>query len=150
MRSGGTDILRSHGHPVQQQQLEPTSEWRAELRAAFELQRQVAVAASDAHRYREIPMLLSGNCNATIGMLAGLAESHRRVGLLWFDAHGDFNTPETDPFGFLDGQALAMAVNSATLALYDPSCDSDARMNEIALRLLALLADSATPAKGTG
>jgi hypothetical protein len=34
--------------------------------------------------------------------------------------------------------------------LYDPSCDSDGRMNEIALRLLALLADSATPAKGTG
>lgn len=117
MRSGAIDILRSQGHPVEHQQLEPTSEWRAELRTAFELQRQVAVAASDAHRRRQIPMLLSGNCNATIGLLAGLAESHRRVGLVWFDAHGDFNTPETDPFGFLDGQALAMAVGRCWRAL---------------------------------
>jgi arginase len=263
MRSGATDILRSQGHRVQQQQLEPSSEWQAELRTAFELQRQVAIAATEAHRSREIPLLLSGNCNATIGMLAGLADSRCRVGLVWFDAHGDFNTPETDPFGFLDGQALAMAVgrcwraltttvpgftplpeprvllvgarslddaeelalrgseiewltptgvrtrgamraavdrlaaesdvvhihvdldvhdssvgfanawaapdaptaeqvrscigevanrlpiSSATLASYDPSCDSDGRMNQIALRLLALLADSATPAEGT-
>lgn len=58
-----------------------------------------------------MPLLLSGNCSGTIGMLAALsAATSRRVGLVWLDAHGDFNTPDTDPYGFLDGQGLAMVV----------------------------------------
>jgi arginase len=62
-----------------------------------------------------VPLLLSGNCSGTIGMLAALQADQQgtaplRVGLVWLDAHGDFNTPEIDPWGFLDGQGLAMAV----------------------------------------
>ncbi|MGI8881433.1 MAG: hypothetical protein ACR2KJ_13190 [Jatrophihabitans sp.] len=34
----------------------------------------------------------------------------RRVGLVWLDAHGDFNTPDIDTSGFLDGHGLAMAL----------------------------------------
>lgn len=54
--------------------------------------------------------MLSGNCNATLGVLAGLARPGLRLGLVWLDAHGDFNTPELDQSGFLDGQGLAMVV----------------------------------------
>jgi arginase len=54
--------------------------------------------------------MLSGNRNATLGMLAGLAKPGLRLGLVWPDAHGDFNTPELDRSGFLDGQGLAMMV----------------------------------------
>jgi arginase family enzyme len=36
----------------------------------------------------------------------------KRVGLVWLDTHADFNTPEIDPWGFLDGQGLAMTVDS--------------------------------------
>jgi arginase len=42
-----------------------------------------------------------------LGTLAGLRA--KDVGVIWFDAHGDFNTPAISPSGFLDGMALAMA-----------------------------------------
>ncbi|UNX56201.1 arginase family protein [Georgenia sp. TF02-10] len=110
-RAGAGDRLRARGHSVCEQQLDPTPEWRAELKTAFELHRQIAAAARSAHHEGRVPLLLSGNCSGTIGMLAALsAATSRRVGLVWLDAHGDFNTPDTDPYGFLDGQGLAMVV----------------------------------------
>jgi arginase len=117
-RAGAADRLRARGHIVSEQQLAPTSPWQAELQTAFELHRQIAAAADAAHRVGRVPLLMSGNCNGTIGMLAGLTTSRtQRVGLVWFDAHGDFNTPDTDPHGFLDGHALAMAVGRCWRAM---------------------------------
>jgi len=43
-------------------------------------------------------------------VLAGLSQAGRRIGLVWLDAHGDLNTPETTSTGFLDGQGLAMVL----------------------------------------
>ena len=58
------------------------------------------------------PISIAGDCCSTIGMLAGL----RYVGLdpilIWFDAHGDFNTWQTTPSGFLGGMPLAMLVGT--------------------------------------
>ena len=100
---------------MREQEVEPTTPWRAELRTAFELYQQIATRATSALREGRVPLLLSGNCSGTIGMLAAVQSDHqgtgpRRVGLVWLDAHGDFNTPDIDPWGFLDGQGLAMAV----------------------------------------
>ena len=55
---------------------------------------------------------LLGNCNALMGMLGGYQNSDpsgepRRVGLVWIDAHGDFNTPETTLSGMLGGMPVA-------------------------------------------
>jgi arginase len=110
LRAGAADALRGAGHDVDQRVIEAVSPWRAELATAFELQRLVAAAAADARSAGRLPLLLSGNCNTTVGMLGGIAEPGRRTGLMWFDAHGDFNTPDTDPGGFLDGHGLAMTV----------------------------------------
>ena len=54
------------------------------------------------------PIVLSGNCGTASGTLAGLTPSRRAV--LWFDAHGDANTPDTTITGFVDGTALATAL----------------------------------------
>ncbi len=61
---------------------------------------------------------LLGNCNALLGMLGGLQRSSpdgvlRRVGLVWIDAHGDFNTPETTLSGMLGGMPVAVAAGLA-------------------------------------
>ncbi|MFX1508441.1 MAG: arginase family protein [Promethearchaeota archaeon] len=53
------------------------------------------------------PFILGGNCNTCLGTLAGFEEP--KPGIIWFDAHGDFNTPETTPSGFFDGMGLAIA-----------------------------------------
>ena len=53
------------------------------------------------------PIVLAGNCNSALGTVAALA-SAERVGVVWFDAHGDFNTPETSVSGLLEGMSLAI------------------------------------------
>ena len=54
------------------------------------------------------PVSLAGDCLSAIGVLAGLERASLEPVLIWFDAHGDFNTPETTPSGFLGGMPLAM------------------------------------------
>lgn len=53
------------------------------------------------------PLVLGGDQSSSIGTLAGLARSGTRRGLIWLDAHGDFNTPATTPSGNIHGMALA-------------------------------------------
>ncbi|MEU2348654.1 arginase family protein [Modestobacter sp. NPDC049651] len=106
----GADRLRARGRPVTRTDVEPAAGWAAELRTAFELQRATAAAAARAHGRGELPVLLSGDCNTTVGMLAALQSGGARVGLFWLDAHGDLNTPDVDARGYLDGHGLAMAV----------------------------------------
>lgn len=55
-------------------------------------------------------VVLGGECSETVGVMAGLAEAFGgKAGMLWMDAHGDFNVPESSPSGFIGGMCLAMA-----------------------------------------
>jgi arginase len=54
-----------------------------------------------------LPVVLSGGCLASLGVVAGLQRRGHDVAALWIDAHGDGNTPETSPSGYWDGMALA-------------------------------------------
>jgi len=56
------------------------------------------------------PVSIAGDCCTAIGVLAGLQRAGIDPLLIWFDAHGDFNTWETTPSGFLGGMPLAMLV----------------------------------------
>jgi arginase len=56
------------------------------------------------------PVSIVGDCCATIGFMAGIQRVGLDPTLLWFDAHGDFNTWKTTPSGFLGGMPLAMLV----------------------------------------
>ena len=76
-----------------------------EIASAFEIHRQVAEAVRAAISSGKMPLVLSGNCNVAVGTTAGLGSSE--CGVVWFDAHGDFNTPNTTTSGFFDGMALA-------------------------------------------
>ena len=63
------------------------------------------------------PVSLAGDCCTAIGVLAGLQRAGVDPWLLWLDAHGDFNTPETSPSGFLGGMPLAMMVGKGDLTM---------------------------------
>ncbi len=56
------------------------------------------------------PVILGGDHSIAVGSVSGVAEFYRRrnqqVGLLWFDAHSDMNTPETSPSGNVHGMPL--------------------------------------------
>jgi len=59
---------------------------------------------------REFAIFLGGECSLVLGSLSGMKGRRRgRAGILWMDAHGDFNTPETTPSGFIGGMCLALA-----------------------------------------
>jgi arginase len=73
----------------------------------------LARLVSDAAQAQAFPLLLESNCYATLGALAGLQKSagprSPRVGMIWIDAHGDCNTPETTLSGMLSGMLVAIA-----------------------------------------
>ena len=56
------------------------------------------------------PVSLAGDCCAAVPALAGMRAAGIEPWLVWIDAHGDFNTPETSPSQFLGGMPLAMMV----------------------------------------
>ena len=59
----------------------------------------------------QLPLILGGDHSIAIGSFAGVASHYRKqdqtVGLVWFDAHADMNTPETTPSGNIHGMPLA-------------------------------------------
>ena len=58
----------------------------------------------------ERAVVLGGECSETVGVTAGFATKFGgKAGMLWLDAHGDFNTPATSPSGYIGGMCLAMA-----------------------------------------
>ncbi len=71
----------------------------------------IAEAVASAIEAGEAPLLAGGTCSHLIGMMAGLQrglEPEARIGLVWFDAHGDFNTPRTSHSGMLGGMPVAV------------------------------------------
>ncbi len=78
--------------------------------AAREQATAAAVEAAAAAGGR--PVVVAGDCLVSLGTLAGLQAAGIRPHLVWFDAHGDFNTPDTSPSGFLGGMPLAIAAGA--------------------------------------
>jgi arginase len=74
------------------------------------IHRHLAESVYEAVRAGERPVSIAGDCCSAIGVLAGLQWVGIDPALIWFDAHGDFNTWETSPSGFLGGMPLAMIV----------------------------------------
>ena len=67
----------------------------------------------------ERPLVLGGDCCAHIGAVEGLAARQDRLALVWLDAHGDLNTPETSPSGNTWGMPLRMILDSGAVAPED-------------------------------
>lgn len=105
--NGLTQVLESEGHEVFVETVEAQGDFRAEVQTQFGLYRSLAEHVAEARRNARFPLILSGNCGATVGALADA--DTRRLGVIWFDTHGEFNTPETTSSGFLDGMGLAIA-----------------------------------------
>ena len=91
--------------------VESASDFPTEVATTFELMGRVADQVRSALDDNRFPLVVAGNCTTSaVGGAAGLRQwdPAGEVGVVWFDTHGDFNTPETDPLGFLDGQGLAI------------------------------------------
>ena len=63
-----------------------------------------------------LPLVLGGDHSVAMGTLGGMARVHGTGGVLWIDAHGDLNRPETSPTGNVHGMPLAAALGVAGAA----------------------------------
>jgi arginase len=102
------EALRRGGHRVTEGAVEAPAGFGAEIATAFALMRSLAAEVRSARATGALPVVLAGNCNTAVGTVAGLATgSGEDLGVVWLDAHGDLETPETTTSGFLDGTGLA-------------------------------------------
>jgi arginase len=69
--------------------------------------RDLAQQVRDVISSNTLPIILGGDHSLSIGSVAGVAHN-RRIGVIWLDAHGDYNTPETTPSGNIHGMGLAV------------------------------------------
>jgi arginase len=90
--------------------VERPGEFSNEVAASFAVIRALAARVHDAVAAGSFPVVVAGNCSSALGTVAGLGGEN--LGVVWFDAHGDFHTPETSESGFFDGMALAMLTGS--------------------------------------
>jgi len=82
------------------------------MSALYEQVAQVVASYSD-----RVPVVISGDCTTSLGVLAGLQRGGHEVGVVWFDAHADFHTEDTTTSGYLGGLPLALAAGVGTLRL---------------------------------
>ncbi len=107
IQNGIEQILQKSGHVVNVTRVESRIPFSTEIGTTFEVNWLLAECVRSAVCNKRFPLVLAGNCNSCVGTIAGI--DSKRLGIIWFDAHGDFNTPETTVTGFLDGMGLAMA-----------------------------------------
>jgi arginase len=80
------------------------------LTLVVDVAKDVAALVDRALGAGRFPLVLGGDCSLSLGVIAGLLRHQLRLGVIYFDADLDLNTPETTPSGILDGMALAHAL----------------------------------------
>jgi arginase len=113
--NGLGEALRSEGRVLSVTTVRHEREPAAEVATAFELHGLVSGQVRRALADGEVPLVLSGNCNTSVGTLSGAGPED--LGVVWFDAHGEFNTSETTTTGLIDGMGLAIAVRHCWKAM---------------------------------
>lgn len=111
LEAGLAARLEARGHEVEVVEIRRPAPFEDELQAVVAVNEALAEAVRAAVDRGALPVVAGGNCNVALGMTAGLGAGETAV--VWFDAHGDYNTPATTPSGFLDGMPLAIACGVA-------------------------------------
>jgi len=80
------------------------------LEAVVQASTKIADKVDKIMKEGSFPLVLGGDHSIAIGTLAGISKYFKRLGVIWFDAHGDLNTPETSPSGNIHGMPLAVSL----------------------------------------
>lgn len=110
LEAGAAEELRQAGFEVRVERVRLDGPVEDDRNAIIEVNNRVASVVRELADDGYFPLVLAGLCNTSIGVLGGVGTEG--MGVIWFDAHGDFNTPQTSTSGFLDGMALAMVTGN--------------------------------------
>ena len=106
VQAGATKLVTSKGIAVTIEQVDRGESFRDSGNASLVVGKRLAPIVRQAIESKQFPLVLAGGCDVSKGILSGL--DHGQCGVVWFDAHGDFNTPETTTSGYFDGMSLAV------------------------------------------
>ena len=124
LEGGATDLLRAKGLGVAAEQVERRG--RAPFRdapaASLAVNLELAEVVRRAIAVQRLPLVLAGSCDASLGILAGF--DHARCGVVWIDAHADFNTPESSVSGFFPGMCAAVIAGHCHRELWAETGDA--------------------------
>lgn len=113
--------LRNRGHEVAVERVDRPCAFSHEIGPAMDLNSALSDRVQATVQERRFPLVLAGDCNSCLGTFAGLGSasdgSVNQPEIVWFDAHGDYTTPETSASGFFDGMALAMLTGACWTTL---------------------------------
>jgi arginase len=101
-RELGGDVVGEPGTPM-------VRDWSEDLPEARPVLEAAAAALREAFAAGMLPVLTASDCSICIATLPEVVVHEPDVHVAWLDAHGDFNTPDTTPSGFLGGMCLAAA-----------------------------------------
>ncbi|MDE3024252.1 MAG: arginase family protein [Acidobacteriota bacterium] len=105
---GGEEMIEAAGLPLDYPEA-----------AVVEEDSLIAQTLAVASDLPERPLVLGGCCCSHIGAVEGLAARHERLGVVWLDAHGDLNTPQSSPSGNQWGMPLRMLVDGGAIDAAD-------------------------------
>lgn len=106
MEAGVVKMLEDRDFVVRVERVELDRMYDDEVEGTAAVNQKLAPIVRDAVGAGEFPLVLAGSCEVSVGILAGI--DHSKLAVTWFDAHGDFNTPETSPSGSMVGMPLAV------------------------------------------
>jgi len=115
-KAGIIGHIEKFEHSVQNTVVQMTSPFENKLDAMADIYSKVAMSVKSSIEYNQFPIILGGPCSVALGVLQGL--NTPRTGVIWFDAHGDFNTPQITISNFFDGMPLAIATGRCYKKFY--------------------------------
>jgi len=106
MQAGAAALFAVKGVSVTEKRVDRGRPFRDSGNASLAVNKRLAPIVRQSVDAGRLPIVLAGGCDASAGVIAGF--DHTQCGVVWFDAHGDFNTPETTTTGYLPGMCLAV------------------------------------------
>lgn len=107
--------IHAAGWEPEHDEIQPVDESDPEIVRVIELIRSLRASVADAVSNGAFPLVFAGNCNSCQGTTAGAGPQD--LGVVWFDAHADFDDPEENESGFFDVMGLAMLTGRGWTAL---------------------------------
>ncbi|ODM23713.1 hypothetical protein SI65_01302 [Aspergillus cristatus] len=139
--------LTSLGLNIETYEIPRVDDFEGEIGRSFEVMRRTSLAVSEAVEKGNWPLVLSGNCMASVAVACGLEHAQAqaqgqkkggrgKLGFIYFDSHDDLDSPDVNENGYFDAMGLSMLRGESwkllmnTVPGYDPESPFDYRSNK--------------------
>jgi arginase len=134
LEAGGEDVIAGLGINVTVESIERRESFHDSVSASRAVGESLAGVVRASEAAGRVPLVLAGSCDASIGVLAGM-EDRSQCGVIWVDAHGDFNTPESTESGFFPGMSLAVVTGHCYQRMWSRMGNAEPVLERVVLML---------------